>query len=171
MGEMRKNQEGMKSQLESMIKQMKEGKGSERKSNSEQLAKMLAQQEIFQQMLNQMQNSNSLGSQFEKQLKEINGLLEQNKRDLIRRDVNQQTLNRQNQIVTRLLDAENAEKERELDNERKSNEADGYLKNNPALLFEQDKKNANFNEILNRNSLKLNYFYKNKYQEYIKNLN
>jgi hypothetical protein len=161
----------MKSQLESMIKQMKEGKGSEGKSNSEQLARMLAQQEIFQQMLNQIQNSNSLGSQFDKQLKEINGLLEQNKRDLIRRDVNQQTLIRQNQIVTRLLEAENAEKERELDNERKSNEADSYIKNNPALLFEQDKKNANFNEILNSNSLKLNYFYKNKYQEYIKNLN
>lgn len=171
LGEMRKNQEGMKSQLESMIKQMKEGKGSEGKSNSEQLAKMLAQQEIFQQMLNQIQNSNSLGTQFDKQLKEINALLEQNKRDLIRRNVNQQTLIRQNQIVTRLLEAENAEKERELDNERKSNEADSYIKNNPALLFEQDKKNANFNEILNSNSLKLNYFYKNKYQEYIKNLN
>jgi hypothetical protein len=154
-----------------MIKQMKEGKGSEGKSNSEQLAKMLAQQEIFQQMLNQIQNSNSLGTQFDKQLKEINALLEQNKRDLIRRNVNQQTLIRQNQIVTRLLEAENAEKERELDNERKSNEADSYIKNNPALLFEQDKKNANFNEILNSNSLKLNYFYKNKYQEYIKNLN
>jgi hypothetical protein len=69
------------------------------------------------------------------------------------------------------LEAENAEKEREIDNERKSNEADVYIKNNPALLFEQDKKNANFNEILNSNSLKLNYFYKNKYQEYIKNLN
>ena len=171
MGEMRKNQEGMKSQLESMIKQMKEGKGKQGKSNSEQLAKMLAQQEIFQQMLNQMQNSSTLGKQFDKQLKEINSLLEQNKRDLIRRDANQQTLFRQNQIVTRLLEAESAEKERELDEERKSNEADNYIKNNPALLFEQDKKSTNFNEILNSNSLKLNYFYKNKYQEYIKNLN
>jgi len=171
LAEMRKSQENLKSQLEGMLKKMKDGKPGSGKPTSEQLGKMLAQQEIFQQMINQLQNSSGVGGEFQKKLNDINKLLEQNKRDLIKSNIDQATLFRQNQIVTRLLEAEKSEMERDLDEERKAKEADNYVKRNPEEIFRQENMNINFNDILNSNSIKLNYFYKNKYQEYIKNLN
>ncbi len=171
LSDMRKSQESMKSQLESMIKQMKEGKGKKGGKGSEQVGRMIAEQEIFQKMINDLQNSNGVGQEFAKQLNEISKLLEQNKRDLVRNQVNQNTINRQNKIVTRLLEAEKADMEREIDEKRKSSEPGYYVKSNPKELFDVEKKNINFNDILDKNSIKLNFFYKNKYQEYIKNLN
>ncbi len=171
LSDMRKSQQSMKSQLESMIKQMKEGKGKKGGKGSEQIGKMLAEQEIFQKMINDLQNSSGVGKEFTKQLNEISKMLEQNKRDLIRNQLSQQTVNRQQKIVTRLLQAEKADMEREIDKQRKSSEAINYIISNPKELFDVEQKNINFNDILNTNTIKLNYFYKTKFQEYIKNLN
>lgn len=171
LSEMRKSQESMKSQLEGMIKQMKEGKGKNGKPGSDQLGKMLAQQEVFQQMLSQLQNSNSGGKEFSEKLNEINKLIEENKRDIIKNNINPNTLIRQKNIVTRMLEAEKSDMERELDDKRKSKESIVKLVSEPALLFDVDEKNTNFNDILNKNTIKLNYYYKNKYQEYLRNLN
>jgi hypothetical protein len=77
---------------------------------------------------------------------------------------------RQEKILTRLLEAENAERQRELDKKRESEEAlTNYEKNNNKN-FDNFIKQNNFNDILNKNSLKLNYFYQNKYREYINNI-
>lgn len=171
LSEMRKSQESMKSQLEGMIKQMKEGKGKNGEFTSQQLGKMLSQQEIFQNSMNQLKNSQGVGSEVTKQLNEINKLIEQNKRDIINNNVNNQSVIRQQQIVTRLLQAENAQMERELDNKRKSIESLNYTISNPNDYIFNDTNTVIFDDILNNNNVKLNYFYRNKFQEYIKNLN
>ncbi|MDA3890589.1 MAG: hypothetical protein PF517_02875, partial [Salinivirgaceae bacterium] len=170
LSEMRKTQESIKSQLESMIKDLKDGEGSKGAGKSKQLAQMLAQQEIFQHMLNQIKNNGSVGNNLSKSIDDINMLLEHNKRDIINQSLSQSTLFRQNQIVTRLLEAENAETERDKDNKRKSEEAHNSLVSDPSKLFDEKKKNGNFNDILNKKSLRLNYYYQTKYQEYIKQL-
>jgi hypothetical protein len=152
-----------------MINQMKSGQQQGKKS-SRQRSQMLAQQEIFQQRLNQLRNSGSVGSDATKKLDEINKLIEQNKRDIINNNMNRQSMIRQEKILTRLLEAENAERQRELDKKRESEEAlTNYEKNNNKK-FDNFIKQNNFNDILNKNSLKLNYFYQNKYREYINNI-
>jgi hypothetical protein len=169
LSDLRKTQESIKSQLKSMINQMKSGQQQGKKS-SRQRSQMLAQQEIFQQRLNQLRNSGSVGSDATKKLDEINKLIEQNKRDIINNNMNRQSMIRQEKILTRLLEAENAERQRELDKKRESEEAlTNYEKNNNKN-FDNFIKQNNFNDILNKNSLKLNYFYQNKYREYINNI-
>lgn len=171
LSDMRKSQESMKSQLESMIEQMKGGKGKSGKQGSEKIGKMLAQQEIFQNSLNKLKNSNGVGSELTKQLDEINKLIEKNRRDLINQNINSQSLIRQQQIVTRLLEAENAKMERELDYKRESSESIINIISNPEQFFINDSLDINIDDILNSNSINLNIYFKHKYQDYIKKLN
>ena len=171
MSEMRKSQESMKSQIQNMIDQMKGEKGNKGKPNSEQLGKMLAEQEMFQQLLNDLQNNSGSGKEFTKQIDEIKKLLDKNKRDIVRNEIDQSTLNRQKEILTKMLEADKSDKEREIDEQRKSNEAFKYLTREPNDILEKYNSENNFNDILNKSTLKLNYFYKNKYLKYIKELN
>lgn len=168
LSEMRKSQESIKSQLQNMINQMK-GKGG--KGKSDQLAKMLAQQEIFQSMMSNFMQNGKVGSEVLKELNDINKMIEQNKRDIINDNISNSTLYRQNKIVTRLLNSEKAEKERELDKKRESKESLNQLVSDPAKVFEEIEKSSNFNDILRKNNIRLKYYYQSKYQDYIKILN
>ena len=56
-------------------------------------------------------------------------LMEQNEIDLVNKRLTQQLIDRQEDIMTRMLDAENAMKEQEFDNERKGQTADDFDQN------------------------------------------
>ncbi len=169
MGQMRDLQKGMKQQIQDMIDQMQSGGKKPGGQNSEKLAKMLMQQEMMQQMLNDMMNS-GISPESAKILQEINRMMEDNLNDIIHGNVNQTTINRQEQILTRLLQAENSEREREIDQKRKSNEAKDYKLSNPDAAFKEKEVEMRFNELLQMSNLKLNSFYKSKYKEYLKSL-
>ncbi|HNY43203.1 MAG: DUF4175 family protein [Bacteroidales bacterium] len=170
-GKMRDLQQGMKQQMQDMIDMMKDGnmkKGGAKQS--EQLAKMLMQQEMMQQMLNDVMNS-GLSPESAKILQEINRMMDQNLSDIINRNINPTTIQRNEQILTRLLQAENSEREREIDKKRKSNEATNYKLSNPDEIFKEKEKEIRFNELLQKSNLKLRTFYNDKYKEYLKKLN
>ncbi len=169
MGEMRGMQQGLKKQMQEMIDGMKKNGRKPGKKQSEKLAKMLMQQEMMQQMMNDMMNS-GISPESAKILKEINRMMEQNLSDIIDGNITQQTINRQENILTRLLQAENSEKEREIDKKRKSNEAKEYKLSNPDKAFKEKEKEIRFNELLKMSNIKLNSFYKNMYKEYLKSL-
>ncbi len=168
-GKMRDMQEGLKQQMQDMINQMKEGGKSPGGMKSEQMAKMLMQQEMMQQMLNEMMNS-GISPESAKILNDINRMMEDNMKDIINGNVTPTTINRSEQILTRLLQAENSEREREIDNKRKSNEAKDYKLSNPDKAFKEKEKEIRFNELLQMSNLKLNSFYNNRYKEYLKKL-
>lgn len=169
-GQMRDLQEGLKQQMQDMINQMKDGGKTPGGQQSENLAKMLMQQELMQQMINDLMNS-GISPESAKILNDINRMMEQNLSDIINGNITPTTVNRQEQILTRLLQAENSEREREIDNKRKSNEAKEYKLSNPDKAFKEKEKEIRFNELLQMSNLKLNSFYNNKYKEYLKNLN
>ncbi|HOZ30453.1 MAG TPA: hypothetical protein PLL66_06010 [Bacteroidales bacterium] len=169
-GQMRDLQEGLKQQMQDMINQMKDGGKKPGGQQSEDLAKMLMQQELMQQMLNDLMNS-GISPESAKILNDINRMMEQNLSDIINGNITPTTINRQEQILTRLLQAENSEREREIDNKRKSNEAKEYKLSNPDKAFQEKEKEIRFNELLQMSNLKLNSFYNQKYKEYLKNLN
>ncbi|MEA1874230.1 MAG: DUF4175 family protein [Bacteroidota bacterium] len=172
MGEMRKRQQSMKQQLQQMLEMMKNGKKpggqqGQQQQMSKQIAKMLAEQEIMQQMLNEMMSNQTISPDAAKMLREINRMMEENKNDLINRNITPNMLKRQEQIVTRMLEAEQSEFEREIDKKRKSQEAREYKVSNPEKAFEKTKKQARFNELLEFSNLKMHRYYKEKYQEYL----
>jgi hypothetical protein len=171
MGEMRQRQQSLKNQLQQMLDMMKQGQKTGQKPSQSQmsksLAKMLAEQEIMQQMLNEMMSDPTISPDAAKMLREINQMMEENKSDLVNKNITPNLLQRQEQIITRMLEAEKSEIEREIDKKRKSEEAREYKVKNPEKAFEQSREKARFNELLEFSNLKLNRYYKNKYQEYL----
>jgi len=169
MSQMRKQQQSLKKQLEGMIKDMK---GKPKKPGMGQqmnksLAKMLAQQEVFQKQLSELMQSSSLSPKDAKKLSEINGMVEQMKRDIANRNITPQMLKRQDLIITRLLEAEQSDYEREIDKKRKSEQGQNKEKRN-INDFNKYKNSVNVtDEIIIYKSLKLNKYYSKKYSEYL----
>ena len=170
--DLKQQQQSMKQQLEQMLQQMKEGKANwDKKGTNQRLTQMLAQQEIFQQMLNQLRNGKTLNPESQKMLNEIDKLSDQIERDIINKQITQTTLDRQKQIMTRLLEAETAENERETEKKRESKEAKDSKLRNPEELFKNEKVIRNMRENLSTTDLKMTNYYKNKYREYMLKLN
>lgn len=169
--QMKSLQQSLKSQMQSMIDQMKGQGQKDGKGNSEQLGKMLAEQEKFRQMLNQMMQTGGLSPEAAKSLKEIGQILDEVEKDIIKRNVGQQTLLRQEQILTRLLEAENSEYQRERENKRESRTGELRELSNPEEIFKYKGLNSPLNETLDENKIKLVRFYNNKYKQYLNTLN
>ncbi len=158
--------ESIKQQLQQMIDQMKDGNPQ---NMGKEMGQSLMQHEMMQQMLRDMMNNGSVGSDAKQQLQQIDNILEQNRKELMNKSINAQTIARQNQISTRLLQAEKAEMERDFEDKRESQTADEFY-SNPIKFFEYKQKDNYSIEYLNKNSHKLQNFYNNKYKQYLKNI-
>ncbi|WP_346855980.1 hypothetical protein [uncultured Draconibacterium sp.] len=166
MGQMKEQAESIKQQLQKMIDQMKNGNPGKM---SQQMGQSLMQHEMMQQMLRDMMNSGNVGSQAKDALKQIDDMLEQNRKELMNKSINAQTITRQNLITTRLLEAEKAELEREFEDKRESESAEDFY-SNPVKFFEYKEKENYSIEYLNKNAHKLNNFYNKKYKQYLNNI-
>ena len=80
------------------------------------------------------------------------------------------TLKRQQEILTRLLEAEKSEQEREQDEKRQSNEAKSVNFSNPNLFKEYNMLKQREAELLRTVPPNLTQFYKNKVSEYLNNV-
>ena len=138
---------------------------------SKQLGESLMQHEMMQQMLRELINNGSVGSQARKQLQEAEQILEQNRRELANKRISPVLMQRHNQILTRLLEAEKSEIERDQDNKRESNSADSQFYSKPSEIFERFMPKGITIETFQRKSLKLNSFYQNKYINYVERFN
>lgn len=170
----------MQEQLNKQIEQMKngqspggqKGKGQQKGSQSEQLAKMAAQQQAIRNAMNQLEkemNKNGMGGN-SNQLNQLKKEMEKTESDLYNRNITQETINRQKEIMTRLLEAEKAVRERELDNTRESKQAEEVF-DKPNLRFEEYKK-AKMKEIelIKTVPPNLSPYYKEKVNEYFKQI-
>lgn len=158
--------ENIKQQLQQMIEQLKNGNSQ---NMSHQMGESLMQHEMMQQMLRDLMNEGGVGSDAKKELQQIDNMLEQNRKELINKSINAETLARQNLITTRLLNAEKAEMEREFEDKRESKTADDFY-SNPLKFFEYKKDDEINMEYLNRNAHKLQNFYQSKYKQYLNNM-
>ncbi|MGB0881414.1 MAG: DUF4175 family protein [Vicingaceae bacterium] len=186
MGSVAKMQKQLQKQLEAMKKAMEQGKKSGGKKPgqkpgqgegegmgmpggkgmSKSLAKMAAQQAKIREELNKLKNGKN-GSG-------VNGLskmMEQNETDIVNKRITQQTLNRQKEILTRLLESEKAEREREWDDKRESKEGKDLEKGNPELFFEYNQLKQQEVDLLKTTPPNLNIFYKKKVSQYFQNIN
>lgn len=183
----------MQKQLERQLKEMKEkmksegkqkgdGKGKNGKGKGEQgeggtptskeWAQMAAQQEALRRKLNELEkqlkqegNQGKLGD-----LQKTQDLMEEVEKDLVNKKLTIETLKRQQEILTRLLDHERAEKERETDKERKSNEGKELERKLPPSVEEYLKKKNKEQELLKTIPPSLREYYKNKTREYFKQI-
>ncbi|MPM05234.1 hypothetical protein SDC9_51522 [bioreactor metagenome] len=166
---LRQLQEQLNQQMEALQKQMENGQtpGPGQQSWSEQLAKMAAQQEAIRKaMQDYQQQLNSEGGNGSSLNKVINDM-EKTEEDLVNKRLTTETINRQKQIETRLLESEKADMEREKDPKRQSEEAKLFNNGNPMTFFKYNSLKRNSSEILKTVPPNLNPYYKQKVNEYL----
>ena len=164
---LKESQQNLKQQLQQMIEQMKNGQSGNR---SKQIGQSLAQQEMMQQMIRDLMMSSEVGSSAKEQLKQINQLLEMNNVDLANKNITTTMISRQNLILNKLLKAEKAEMERDVDDERESKTVDDDFYSNPIEFFEYKNQENEFKDVLEKNNYQLRIFYDRKYKDYINHL-
>ncbi len=167
----------LQKQLNDALKQMKDGKSGKNgqkqhkqsgQSMSEQLARMAAQQEAIrrqlQEYLEEMKGESGQGNAALNKLLED---MEKTETEIVNKMISDQTLKRQQDILTRLLQHERAEREREKEARRKSTEAKNKKNGNPPDLFEYNRIQLKEAELLRTVPPKLKPYYKDKVTEYL----
>ncbi|MBL6446081.1 DUF4175 family protein [Fulvivirga sp. 29W222] len=159
----------LQQQLNNKIENLKKS-GKSGRELSEELAKLAAEQERIRQALQQMQEKAGEGDGGKKPGDGIPQKMEETEIDLVNKRITQETIKRQRQILTRLLEAENAMRERELDKERKGETAKDYEKALPKAFEEYFKMKEQEIELLKTIPPKLYPYYKKEVNEYFKRL-
>ena len=173
---LRKMQEELNKNMKKMMESMKDGDkpaktGKGQHGMSEQLAKMAAEQEFIRNELNKMNiqdnkdGKNSLGD-----LRNIGKKMEETENDIVNRMISEQTLKRQEDILTRLLESEKAERERDQDEQRKSEEAKNNVHRNPSEFDEYKRLKLKEMELLKTVPPSLNAYYKKKVNDYFQTI-
>jgi hypothetical protein len=179
-GSMRKMQE----QLNKQIQKLKEG--MEKNGNkpgqkpgdkpgmagtgmSQELAKLAAQQAAIRQELQKMADQINKDGKGAGGLSKLADKMEETETDLVNKLLSQETINRQQEILTRLLESEKAEKEREMDEKRQSNEAKNENFSNPNEFLEYNSLKQKETELLKTVPPSLNPFFKTKVNQYFNN--
>lgn len=165
-------QDKLNQQLKDMKQMMKDGKmPGGRNGMSKGFAQMAAKQAALRkaiQELNDMENSdgeNALGD-----LEELMKQMDKTETDLVNKVLTEETLMRQQEILTRLLQTEEAMRERELDNKRKSESADEIAKNIPPSLEDYIKKREAEVQLYKTVPPTLKPYYKYLVESYFKNI-
>lgn len=170
--DMKKMQEQLKKQMEEMKQGNQNGKKPKGKEGrGQQLAMMMAKQEMIRQQLQDMADKLEEGEHGNTEgLKDAIEKMEQNEEDIANDQITQETLDRQNQIIEHLLEADKAEQERDKEQKRESKEAE-QLPNHVQEMLEEYKKNKlKQAELLRTIPPKLRPYYKEKVSEYFQQL-
>jgi hypothetical protein len=157
----------MQQQLNQKIQDLKNsGKGG--RQLSEELAEMAAEQERIRRALQEMQ---------EKMKKEGNmpggdlpSKMEQTEMDLVNKQITDQMIKRQKDILTRLLETEKSMREQDMDDERKGETAKDYEKEIPKAFEEYLRLKEKEVELLKTIPPKLYPYYKKEVGEYFKRM-
>lgn len=170
--QMKSMQQQIKQQLQSMLNELKQGqKKGDGKKISEQLGKMISLQDKMNQMLNEMMQQAGISPESAKKLQEIKNIMNDVQKDIANKNISNQTIQRQEQILTRLLEAEKSDNERDIENKRESQTGKNDKTSNPNDFFQYKGKKSTYDEILFQSNLPLKKYYQELYQKYMINLN
>ncbi|MCQ2285769.1 MAG: hypothetical protein MJZ76_02710 [Bacteroidales bacterium] len=168
-------QQQLNRQMEAMKRSMEQGQPQQGKTGqqkmSEQFAKMAAQQEAIRKMMqdyqNQLKSENGVG---DKSIDQLIEEMQKTEKELVNRILNQQTINRQKNIETRMLESEKADRKQDEDKKRESTEGRDVINTNPPKDWNLDKSKQSQQEMLKTVPVNLNYYYKEKVNNYFYNI-
>ncbi len=139
---------------------------------SEEFSKMAQQQQMIRealQKINREDNKDGKGG-----LGNLNQMIQDMKAteaELVNKRLEQETMNRQKDLLTKLLEAENAQREQDQDEKRESKAGKEYPPSYHKMLEKFKANEKNETEWLQKLPPNLNHYYKNKITEYFKLLN
>ena len=176
MSQLAQRQQQLNQNMQKAAEQMKQQGGnpsqSQRGQMSEQLAKLAREQQLIRQEMEQINAEEAKsGTRVMPDAEKTSQQMEQTEKDLVNRKITDDALKRQQQIQTRLLEAEKAEQEREQDEQRQSHAGKdmppGFIK---ALQDYQQIKSKQTEQVRTVPPT-LNLYYKLKIKTYFDQLN
>lgn len=179
-GDVKKMQEKLAKQLQEMKGKLENGKKPGEKGEkgkpggqggmSEELARMAAQQEALRNAIQQLdKESNKDGKGKLGDLQKIAQQMEETEKDIVNKRINEITMQRQQEILTRLLESEKAEHEREMEEKRESNQGRDITRAPPQ--FEEYKRlKLKETELLKTIPPNFTTFYKNLVNSYFQSI-
>jgi hypothetical protein len=158
----------MQQQLNQQMEEIKQG-GKSGRQLSEEFAKMAAEQERIRRALQEMQEKmEQEGGKMPGG--DLPGKMEQTEMDLVNKRITEQTIQRQKEILTRLLETEKSMREQDLDEERRGETAKDYSNDIPRAFEEYLRLKEKEVELLKTVPPKLYPYYKQEVGEYFKRI-
>ncbi|WP_421763781.1 DUF4175 family protein [Ekhidna sp.] len=162
----------LQNQLGEKMNELK-GSGKSGRELSEELARLASEQEMIRrqmEMMKEAQDGKPGGGLGGDDMKRAIDMMEQNEVDLVNKRLTRQLINRQKQIMTRMLEAEKAQRNQEMDEERESQKPSVISREIPPgfeKYLELKKKEI---ELLKTIPIELNPFYKKEVNDYFRRL-
>ena len=164
-------QQQLSDKISEISKMPGKGDGGAQVGQSKKLAEMAAKQQAVRRALEKIfQSEKKDGQGSLGELQDIIDQMEQNETDLVNKQLTQELINRQRNILTRLLEAENAERERDEKEERESFTARQYENRIPPSLEEYIRKQKGSVELYKKTTPKLKPFYRVISEKYVQNI-
>ncbi|MFW5803615.1 MAG: hypothetical protein ACOCWG_00115 [bacterium] len=173
--DLRQMQEQMNEMLEQLRQDHQQEKGESGKPRngmgmSEQLARMAAEQEKIREKLNELADELREDGSGTGNLEDIMRDMEKNELDIVSNRINRQTQLRQQKILTRLLEHERAELEREKEETRVGETAKFYDLSNPEEFLKYNRDKSRALEMLRSSPPQLTNYYKSLVENYFLNV-
>lgn len=174
MDKITKGQSELSEELKEMIEQMKQGKdgkGQGQGGMAKEFAEAAAKQAALRKALEEMQEQRTgEGKGKSKELEDAIKQMDENEIDFVNKRLDAETLKRHQEIQTKLLQAEKADRQREYDNKRKGETAEDIERKVPASIEEYLKKREAEVEMYKSISPALKPYYKYLVEKYYKAL-
>ncbi len=181
--QMRKMQESLNKQLQKLKEAMEKGENPNGKKpgqsegmgmggQSKELARMAAEQSAIRKQLREMSQSlenNGQGGSAKEMMEEIERLMEETEEDILYRQISAETMRRQEDILTKLLESEKADRERELEEKRESKSAGNNYEIPSEIWEEFVRKREQELELYRTVPPNLKPFYRNEVNRYFSN--
>ncbi len=164
--------EGQKGVTEDM-KKLKEGRDKGQTPSGEQskqFAEIAAQQAALRKALEQLQKEKQERGKGDKSLQDIIDQMNKNEIDLVNKRLTNETLKRQQNILTRLLEAEKAEREQDWDEKRKAERPSDVARQIPPSMEEYIRKRQAETDSYKTIPGSVQPFYKSLIEEYYRTL-
>ncbi len=173
MSQLKKAQKKLNKEMKKGKKKGKKGenkkKKGEEKGDAKGLMQLAKQQESIRRQL--MELKNEMGENGNKgKLDKLLDDMEKNETDIINNRITQETINRQEDILSKLLEAEQAQREQDEDNKRKSTEWLYKTDDNNKQFIEYQKQKMQQEELLKTTPIQLKPYYKKKVNTYFNSI-
>lgn len=159
----------MQEQLNQRIQELK-GSGKQGRELSEELAEMAAEQERIRRALQEMQEKMKNENGGKLPGGDLSQKMEETETELVNKQLTDKLIERQKEILTRLLESEKSAREQDLDDERKGETAKDYEKEIPPAVEEYLRLKEKEVELLKTVPPKLYPYYKKEVSEYFKRI-
>ena len=172
MDKITEGQEQLNEDMKKMGEKMGKGKGGSggKDGMAKEFAQAAARQAAMRKALEEIKRGQQEEGKGIGDLQKIIDQMDKVETDLVNKRLNAELLTRQADIITKLLEAEKADRQREKDNKRKSEQAQEQRKELPPALQDYIKQREAEIELYNKVSPSLRPYYKQMVNEYYNSL-